>query len=94
VAAKVCVAPLAIEGPRVRVVRQAIRGSEGARGPAGPAATRAQVLEAVQAEFDEVRKELRVQLDRMAQIQRQVDSIERLLVKAITEAQGATAHSE
>ena len=55
------------------------RGATGQRGPAGPAATRSQILAAVQSEFDVVRKELRVQLERMAQIQRQLDSIERML---------------
>ena len=55
------------------------RGLKGERGPAGPVATRSQILAAVQSEFDVVRKELRVQLERMAQIQRQLDSIERML---------------
>ena len=59
--------------------RRGERGAKGERGPAGPAATRSQILAAVQTEFDGMRKELRVQLERMAQIQRQLDSIERML---------------
>jgi hypothetical protein len=55
------------------------KGTRGERGPAGPAATRDQILAAVQQEFDDIRKEMRVQLERMAQIQRQLDSIERML---------------
>ena len=55
------------------------RGSKGERGPAGPRATRSQILAAVQSEFDVVRKEMRVQVERMAQIQLQLDSIERML---------------
>jgi hypothetical protein len=60
------------------------RGARGERGPAGPVATRSQILSAVQSEFDVVRKELRVQLERMAQIQRQLDSIERMLSTMIS----------
>jgi len=59
-------------------------GAPGARGPAGLAATRSQILAAVQNEFDVVRTELRVQLERMAQIQRQLDSIERILTKLVS----------
>ena len=62
-------------------------GAAGARGPAGPAATRAQILAAVQNEFDVVRTELRVQLERMAQIQRQLDSIERILTKLVSKGE-------
>ena len=62
------------------------QGEKGERGPAGPKATRLQILRAVQVEFDSIRMELRVQLERMAQIQRQVDSIEHMLTKALSEA--------
>ena len=55
------------------------RGIRGERGPVGPVATRTQILAAVQNEFDAMRKELRLQLERMAQIQRQLDAIERML---------------
>ena len=69
------------------------QGAKGERGPAGPGPTRAQVLRLVQAEFDEIRAELRVQLERMAQIQQQVDSIERILTRALSE-NGALTRSE
>jgi len=46
-----------------------------------------QILAAVQSEFDVVRKELRVQLERMAQIQRQLDSIERILTKLVSKGE-------
>ena len=60
------------------------RGLKGERGRPGPVATRSQILAAVQNEFDVVRKEMRVQLERMAQIQRQLDSIERMLSTMIS----------
>jgi hypothetical protein len=60
------------------------QGAVGARGPAGPVATRTQILEAVKSEFDTVRHELRLQLERMAQIQRQLDAIERILSTMIS----------
>jgi hypothetical protein len=63
---------------------QGHRGARGERGPAGPVATRSQILEAVQNEFDAVRKELRAQLERMAQIQVQLDSIQRMLTTMIS----------
>jgi hypothetical protein len=59
------------------------RGPKGERGPAGPAATRSQILAAVQSEFDVVRKEMRVQLERMAQIQAQLDAIHAILKQLI-----------
>jgi hypothetical protein len=65
------------------------QGEPGQRGPAGPAATRSQILAAVQNEFDVVRKELRVQVERMAQIQRQLDSIERLLTQLVSKGHSA-----
>jgi hypothetical protein len=68
-----------VRGPRGAHGSKGQSGIKGARGPAGPVATRSQILSAVQSEFDVVRQELRVQLERMAQIQRQLDSIERML---------------
>ena len=59
------------------------RGMRGQPGPAGPAATRSQILLAVQTEFDGVRKELRVQLERMGQIQQQLDSIQKILTTMV-----------
>jgi hypothetical protein len=66
-------------GPRGMSGGRGQRGLKGERGPAGPVATRSQILAAVQSEFDVIRQELRLQLERMAQIQRQLDSIERML---------------
>jgi hypothetical protein len=66
-------------GPRGMSGSRGQRGLKGERGPAGPVATRSQILAAVQSEFDVIRQELRLQLERMAQIQRQLDSIERML---------------
>ena len=62
------------------------RGTTGARGPAGHSPSRDEILRAVQEEFDLIRTELHVQLERMGQIQRQVDSVERLLQKALSDA--------
>jgi hypothetical protein len=56
------------------------------RGPAGPVATRSQILSAVQSEFAGIRTELRVLLERAAQIQRQLDSIERILSTMLSKA--------
>ncbi len=55
------------------------RGATGRQGPAGPATTRSQILEAVQNEFNELAKQLRVQLERTAQMQAQLDAIHGLL---------------
>jgi hypothetical protein len=54
-------------------------GATGKRGPAGPAATRAQILAAVQREFDELNKHIRVQLERTAHMQQQLDAIQKIL---------------
>ena len=59
------------------------RGEQGMRGPAGPAVTRVQILEAVQREFDDMRREVRVQVERLAQIQLQLDAIHKLLRDSI-----------
>ncbi len=77
-------------GPRGERGPVGHRGAKGERGPIGPTPTRAQILRVVQEEFDQIRTELRVQLERMAQIQRQVDSVERLLVKALSDTGAAT----
>jgi hypothetical protein len=59
------------------------RGARGERGPAGPAPTRSQIIQAVHAEFGELRKQLHVQLERTAQMQQQLDAIQNLLKRAL-----------
>ena len=55
----------------------------GDRGQRGPGPTRDQILEAVHAEFDELRKQLQVQIERTAQMQQQLDAIQNLLKRAL-----------
>jgi hypothetical protein len=45
--------------------------------------TRSQILEAVQKEFDELTKQLRLQLERTAQMQAQLDAIHNLLKQVL-----------
>ena len=59
------------------------RGQRGERGEPGPAVTRAQILVAVHGELEGIRKELRIQLERMSQIQQQLDGIQTLLTKTL-----------
>jgi len=62
------------------------KGLRGERGPAGPAATRAQILAAVQREFDELNKHIRIQLERTAQMQAQLDAIQSTLKQLLAKA--------
>ena len=48
-------------------------GPAGPRGPAGDSANRADILAVVEDQFSQVRKELTIQLQRMAQLQQQFD---------------------
>ena len=73
-------------GERGRTGAKGARGTPGAVGPAGPVATRAQILEAVQREFDELNKHLRVQLERTAQMQMQLDAIQGTLKQLLAKA--------
>jgi hypothetical protein len=59
---------------------------QGARGERGPAATREQILRAVQAEFDDLKKQLRVQLERTAQMQVQLDAIQNSIKQLLQKA--------
>ena len=59
------------------------RGRTGARGARGPSPTREQILNAVHAEFDEMRKQLTIQIERTAQMQQQLDAIQNLLKRAL-----------
>lgn len=60
-------------------------GPAGPVGPAGPKVSRADVLEMVEDQFLEIRKELGLQLARMGQIQTQLDQIQKLLKKLVSE---------
>ena len=66
--------------------RRGLRGQRGKRGPAGPVPTRSQILEAAHSEFDELRKQLHIQLQRTAQMQQQLDAIQNLLKRALEKA--------
>ena len=55
------------------------KGRTGPRGPTGPSATRKDILAAVQDEFTELGKQLRIQLERTAEMQAQLDAIHNLL---------------
>ncbi len=57
------------------------RGLTGPRGPAGPAVSKAQMLEAVAAQFAEINQRLSVQLTRIAQLQLQIDQQNRDIVE-------------
>ena len=59
------------------------RGRTGARGARGPSPTREQILSAVHAEFNEMRQQLTVQIERTAQMQQQLDAIQNLLKRAL-----------
>jgi hypothetical protein len=62
--------------------RRGEKGRTGQRGPigrTGPSATRRDILAAVQDEFAELGKQLRIQLERTAQMQAQLDAIHNLL---------------
>ena len=72
-----------IQGKRGPRGATGARGPTGSRGERGPRPTRNQILEAVRAEFDEMRKQLRVQLERTAQMQLQLDVIQNLLKRTL-----------
>ena len=62
--------------------RRGEKGRTGPRGPAGrtgPSASRKDIFAAVQDEFTELGKQLRIQLERTAQMQAQLDAIHNLL---------------
>ena len=59
------------------------RGEPGGRGPAGPTPTRNQILEAVRQEFDVIRTHFQVQIERTAQMQKQLDTIQNLVTQAL-----------
>jgi len=57
----------------------------GPAGPPGPTMTRADVLAMVEDQFQELRKQLDVQLVRMSQIQQQLDQIHAAIKQLIHE---------
>jgi hypothetical protein len=59
------------------------RGEIGPTGPTGPKASRADILAMVEDQFVEIRKEMSLQLSRMAQIQVQLDQIQTMLKKLV-----------
>ncbi len=67
------------------------RGATGERGPAGPAGPEgpkmrpAEVLALVDDQFNEIRKQLDLQLKRFAQVQVQLDQIHGLVKKLVNE---------
>lgn len=60
-----------------------VRGLVGPAGPIGPQVKRADVLAMVEDQFVEMRKEMALQLARMAQIQAQLDQIHTMVKKLI-----------
>jgi hypothetical protein len=62
-------------GPTGAVGPRGVAGPRGPAGPAGPTLNKSDVLAMVEDQFDEIRHELRLQLERMAQIQMQLDQI-------------------
>ena len=62
-------------GRRGAVGRQGIAGPRGAQGPPGPRVSKVDVLAMVDDQLNDIRKELSLQLSRMAQIQAQLDQI-------------------
>jgi hypothetical protein len=61
-------------------------GPIGPSGPAGPTATRADILAVVQDEFHELGKQLQIQLERTAQMQMQLDTIQALVKQLLAKA--------
>ena len=59
------------------------RGQTGPTGPTGPEVSRADILAMVEDQFVEIRKEMSLQLSRMAQIQVQLDQIQTMLKKLV-----------
>ena len=66
-----------VEGPRGE------RGSRGPAGPVGPRVSRADVLAMLDDQFEDIHKELSVQLTRMGQIQVQLDRIQTIAKKLL-----------
>jgi hypothetical protein len=59
--------------------RRGLTGRRGPAGPPGPAINKSDVLAMVEDQFNDIRRELRLQLERMAQIQLQLDQIHKVV---------------
>ena len=59
------------------------RGPQGERGPAGPPVRRADMLAVVDDQFNEIRKQLDLQLTRTGQLQQQLDQIHGLVKQLV-----------
>jgi hypothetical protein len=70
-----------LRGERGATGTRGAMGAQGVPGPAGPAMNRADILAMVEDQFVEMRKEMALQLARMAQMQVQLDQIHSILKK-------------
>lgn len=73
-------------GPQGKKGQRGARGATGVPGPAGPSASRADILAVVQDELTELRKQMQIQIERTAQMQHQLDSIQGLVKQLIARA--------
>ena len=85
-------------GERGKTGRPGARGATGARGKAGhpeadgPLMTRSarvEILNGVEGQIEEIRRELAVQMKRMGQLQTQVDEVRAAIRELTTHAEGA-----
>jgi hypothetical protein len=70
-------------GQRGETGKRGAPGARGLPGPAGPSASRADILAVVQDEFNELRKQMQIQIERTAQMQLQLDTIQGLVKQLI-----------
>jgi hypothetical protein len=77
--------PVNRRGPRGYSGEAGVQGPVGPAGPAGPRISRADVIAMVEDQFVEIRKEMSLQLQRMGQIQVQLDQIAVMLKKLVSD---------
>ena len=75
--------PRGAAGERGATGPRGATGQPGPMGPAGPRLNRADVLAMVEDQFGEIRKEMALQLQRMGQMQVQLDQIAAMLKKLL-----------
>lgn len=75
--AKIVQGERGVEGRRGETGARGERGRRGPVGPAGPKMRAAEVLALVDDQFVEIRKQLNIQLQRTAQLQMQLDKIQK-----------------